>query len=114
MNKLKDEHSRSRETLVEHYRGKYDGENDLPIWMATELLTFGSLSHLYSVLPLELKRKVADIIGVDDKILGGWLHSIVYVRNICAHHSRLWNRTLVIRPRCPKHWPYGKIDNAHT
>ncbi|MDE6380839.1 MAG: Abi family protein, partial [Muribaculaceae bacterium] len=21
-----------------------------------------------------------------------WLHAIVYVRNICAHHSRLWNR----------------------
>jgi abortive infection bacteriophage resistance protein len=55
---------------------------------------------------------VAAAIGVDEKLLGGWLHAIGYIRNLCAHHSRLWNRTLAIRPRCPKKWPYGKIDNS--
>jgi abortive infection bacteriophage resistance protein len=48
------------------------------------------------------------------EILGGWLHNLAYVRNIYAHHNRLWNRTLAIRPRCPKRWAYGKIDNTNV
>lgn len=32
-----------------------------------------------------------------------WLHTLVYVRNICAHHARLWNRTLGVRPLMPRH-----------
>lgn len=31
-----------------------------------------------------------------------WLHTLVYIRNICAHHSRLWNRTLGVRPLMPR------------
>lgn len=27
-----------------------------------------------------------------------WLHTINYVRNICAHHARLWNREIKIVP----------------
>jgi abortive infection bacteriophage resistance protein len=112
MEKLREEQRRSNETFVVHYRKKYDGENYLPVWMVTELLTLGSLSHLYSALPLELKKRIAASIKVDEKVLTGWLHSIGYVRNICAHHSRLWNRTLAIKPRCPKRWVYGRIDNG--
>ena len=37
-----------------------------------------------------------------DKVFASWLHCIVYVRNICAHHSRLWNRSLSIRPQMPR------------
>ena len=40
-----------------------------------------------------------------------WLHNLVYVRNICAHHARLWNRSLGIKPKIMKnislwHKPY--------
>ena len=31
-----------------------------------------------------------------------WLHAITYIRNICAHHSRLWNKILGIRPIIPR------------
>ncbi|WP_258197724.1 MULTISPECIES: Abi family protein [Pseudomonas] len=38
-----------------------------------------------------------------------WLHTLTTIRNICAHHSRLWNRELGIRPELPKKanflWP---------
>jgi abortive infection bacteriophage resistance protein len=111
MGQLRDEVERSKEEFVHHYRAKYTGEQYLPIWMATELLTFGTLSLLYSALPLEIRKKVANSIGFDHSIVGGWLHSFGYIRNICAHHSRLWNRTLAIRPRCPKKWSYGKLRN---
>lgn len=33
------------------------------------------------------------------RLLGDWRRDINYLRNICAHHSRLWNRTLSMKPR---------------
>jgi abortive infection bacteriophage resistance protein len=31
-----------------------------------------------------------------------WLHTLNYVRNICAHHARLWNRDLAVQPELPE------------
>ncbi len=31
-------------------------------------------------------------------VFTSWLHSLTYVRNICAHHSRLWNKDLAVEP----------------
>ena len=44
---------------------------------------------------------------MSDSVFESWLHSIVYVRNICAHHSRLWNKTLRIQPLFPR-----KVSNT--
>lgn len=99
---LSNEHRRSKEPFVQHYRDKYKGENHLPIWMATELLTFGTLSMLYSALPLDSKRRVAITVNVKDNVLGNWLQSIAYMRNLCAHHGRLWNRKLSTSPKLLK------------
>lgn len=49
--------------------------------------------------------------GVSDSVFESWLHSIVYVRNICAHHSRLWNRVLRVRPLYPKKTAKHFIEN---
>jgi len=42
-------------------------------------------------------------------LLAFWLHTLTVVRNICAHHARLWNRELGIRPERPRQsdfpWP---------
>ena len=99
---LRDEHQRSKEPFVQHYREKYTGENHLPIWMATEVLTFGTLSVLYSALPLSSKRNIAATVGLKDTVLSNWLQSIAYMRNLCAHHSRVWNRHLSISPKLAK------------
>lgn len=29
------------------------------------------------------------------------IRTLVYIRNLCAHHSRIWNRTLAIKPKVP-------------
>lgn len=99
---LRQEHARSKEAFVQHYRDKYKGENHLPIWMATEVLTFGTLSMLYSALPLDSKRNIAATVGLKDNVLSNWLQSVAYIRNLCAHHSRVWNRKLAISPKILK------------
>ncbi|MCB0512158.1 MAG: Abi family protein, partial [Bacteroidetes bacterium] len=60
-------------------------------------------SMLYNnLLPGKAKREIANHFGISDNVFETWLHSIVYLRNICAHHSRLWNRSMSIRPQIPQ------------
>ncbi|MFD7153102.1 Abi family protein [Kribbella sp. NPDC059898] len=92
--------SRSSEDFVQHFQGKYDGR--LPVWVVTEILDFGSMSYLFQGLKAADRNEIAGRLGVVDQSGGGngtalanWLRVLNYVRNVCAHHSRLWNRNLV-------------------
>ncbi len=67
--------------------------------MCLELLTIGELSRLYKGLARnEDKQMIARFFGLHHTVFTSWLHTITYVRNICAHHARLWNRTFAIKP----------------
>ena len=48
------------------------------------------------------KRGISNYYGLRDTVFESWIHSLVYVRNICGHHSRLWNRNLRIQPVTPR------------
>lgn len=117
MRELLDEERRAKETketFALHYRKQYAEETHLPVWMATELLSFGTISRLYQSLHPKLKQKVAAPYDVDAQFLVSWLHTLTYVRNVCAHHKRLWNRHFAIKPRFPSHnpaWPHQVPDN---
>lgn len=89
----------SKETFVQHYQDKYKNFPAIPIWMITEIMSFGSLSIFYKGLKNEDKRVIASHYHLHPKSLTHWLHFLTYVRNVCAHHSRLWNRELSIRIR---------------
>lgn len=91
---------RSREPFIEHFREKYKGFPTLPVWMTTEVTSFGSLSLLFKGLKNEDKRIIAhNIYKLHHKTMSNWLHFLTYIRNICAHHSRLWNKELAIKPK---------------
>ncbi|KXJ47346.1 MULTISPECIES: Abi family protein [Gammaproteobacteria] len=98
LKKLEMEASRSSDQFVRHYKERYNGFPTLPVWMLTEVMSFGALSFFYKGLKNPDKRAVAAYFNLHPKRLGDWLHTLTYVRNVCAHHSRLWNRELAIRP----------------
>lgn len=99
---LQSELDRTDDDQILLFKHKYDDAFP-PSWMTMEVTSFGTLSMLYKLLkPSLTKRKIANYYGVSDSVFESWLHSIVYVRNICAHHSRLWNKTLRIRPLFPR------------
>ncbi|HET8898253.1 MAG TPA: Abi family protein [Rhodanobacteraceae bacterium] len=115
MGELLDEERRAKETFASHYRKQYAEETHLPVWMATELLSLGTISRLYQSLDPKLRQKVATPYKVDAQFLVSWLHTLTYVRNVCAHHKRLWNRQLAIKPRFPSRsltWPHQVPDNG--
>jgi len=56
-----------------------------------------------------------DCFEIDEKILSTWIHTLVYIRNLCARHSRIWNRTLAIKPKVPNKLAEWKgISNSKT
>lgn len=108
LSKIGIEYSRSDEEFVQAYKNKYSDPMP-PSWIMLEVSSFGTLSSLYSYLqPTNDKREIAKYFGLADKVLSSWLHSIVYLRNICAHHARLWNREMQIQPIIPRnpHHPF--------
>lgn len=103
LGKLQEELDRGRETFLLHFKSKYgDTHSTLPIWMAAEVMTMGSTLSLYKGCPRKVKTKVATLFSVPDEVLGSWLLCLNTVRNICAHHSRLWNREFGIKPLIPR------------
>lgn len=92
----------ANELFIKSYQKKYTEPALPPAWMIMETLTFGGLSSLFENLRLtEEKRKLCLKIGTVEPILKSWLKSINFVRNCCAHHSRLWNRKLPLKPQMP-------------
>ncbi len=89
-----------REVFIIHYMDTYSQPANPPSWMCLELLTIGELSHTYKGLAKnEDKKRIADYFGLHYEVFESWLHTLTYVRNLCAHHSRLWNRELAIIPK---------------
>jgi abortive infection bacteriophage resistance protein len=113
---LADQEEKERKTTVQfakHFRRKYQ-EPRLPIWMATELMSFGTLSWLFPNLRPDIQQAISKTFGIDRSVMKSWLECLSYIRNICAHHARLWNKELAIRPILPKsreRWPYPSLDN---
>lgn len=100
VNRLAQQFKRSRETFVKHYRKTYYPPTLPPMWISTELMTFGELSMwVEKTRDNSVKTNVSRDMGLGNiEILTGTVGSLSYVRNICAHHARLWNRRLVKRP----------------
>lgn len=102
LSNLKAELDRSDDDQILRFKNTYSDPFP-PAWMTLEVSSFGTLSMFFKLLrPSLAKRKIANFYGVSDSVFESWLHSIVYVRNICAHHSRLWNKTLRIQPLFPR------------
>lgn len=98
---LRREANRSREAFVGHFRANYDEFPDLPIWAAAETMTFGAMFTLFNMSERRIQRDVARRYGIAGPVLTSWLPTLNYVRNMCAHHARLWNRELAIKPALP-------------
>ena len=101
LDRLDDTTLKSREEFVEHFRRTYS--TPLPIWMAVELWDFGMLSHFLAGMRHQDQTTLAAKYGLPrPELLAGWVRSINFARNLCAHHSRLWNRPLVDQPPLPQ------------
>ena len=101
LDKLRQETERSSEPFIAHYKTRYQEYPDIPIWVASEIMTFGALSKMYRNMVKIDQKSVAARYGLQPETLRSWIHHLVYVRNLCAHHARLWDRLWTIKPILP-------------
>jgi abortive infection bacteriophage resistance protein len=96
---------RARDNYFRFYAHCYNDPALPPGWAIVETLSLGALSRLFGGLKKDNDRKkIAKQFDIPHEILESWLHTLTFVRNLCAHHSRLWNRELPIPPKLPKSW----------
>lgn len=80
-----------------------------PIWATVELMSLGGIRHLFgNIKKRALRQAVAVYFGIDETVLVSLLHHLEQVRNICAHHDRLWNVKFSKVPALP-----DAIDARH-
>jgi abortive infection bacteriophage resistance protein len=104
--KIGKELARSDEEFILSFKSKYSNPFP-PSFILLEITSFGTLSRLYDILkPGKAKKEIANMFGLADRIFASWLHCIVSVRNICAHHERFWNRQLRVQPLFPHNTRY--------
>ncbi len=73
---------------------------------------------LYRGAPATVRKSVCRAFDIEPRVMDSWLVTLNTVRNICAHHGRLWNRTLGTKPTIPRkkndvHWhvPYEVLPD---
>ena len=102
--------AKSDEQFVAHFREKYNDQ--MPVWALTELLELGQLSVLYRGLHQQDSEEIAFAFGAPTKrIMVSWVASLNYVRNVAAHHARLFNRKLQHAPARPKPGQVPVLDH---
>ncbi|MBN1499897.1 MAG: Abi family protein [Spirochaetes bacterium] len=107
---IQNETMRSKEVFVKHFFKKYgDQHKFLPLWMAAEVFSLGTVHTVYKGIPLSIKQQISKKYNISPKVLTSWIHTIQVVRNICAHHGRIYNRTLGVSSIIPK-----KNSDWHT
>ncbi len=78
-----------------------------------EVASLGNVSCLYDDLKGgKWKRAVSHRFGLDDSTFASWLHCVAHLRNICAHHSRFWNREFRVYPQKPRNPSNDWLNNV--
>lgn len=110
-NRLKKDAINSNETFIQHLLKKY-AEPLPPVWAVVEIMTLGQLSKWYANLKSGADRNlVAHQYDFDETNLVSFLHHLSTVRNLCAHHSRLWNREFMFTFKLPRQRPQTLLSS---
>ena len=113
LSSLEKEINRSHETFIKHYKSKYSDPDLPPSWMSLEVSSLGLLSKMFANLKRnKQKKELTRHFGLYKvELLENWMRSFCDIRNICAHHSRLWNRRLSTHIDLPNSTKYDFIND---
>lgn len=101
----------SSEDFAKHGRSKYEGSP--AIWVVIETWDFGLLSNFFKMLMDEDKEEVASYFQVSRySMFESWIASLNHVRNLCAHHNRLFRKPLVVRPGIKQMREMQELDHV--
>lgn len=105
---------RTKEEFIKDHFKKYDAPPFPPAWKTLEVVSFGVLSKMYyNFNDTKVKKNVARSFDLPQhKILESWVASLAALRNGCAHHARMWNRSYPVTPAIPTKLKNAWISNT--
>ena len=113
LRRVDDNERRSKEQFAKHFRSKYG--LPLPLWVSIEVWDFGMLSQSIGGMTITDQKALSNPFGLTRTgVFPSWLRAINHVRNICAHHSRLWNKSPSDQPIPPKQGEIPLLDHLAT
>ena len=96
-----------RSESIQHYARDYGGY--YPFWVIAEVLDFSDVSRMFEGIPVGDQNTIADSFNVcldvgvlsrkqrrkvlSESPLVRWFEQLTVLRNMCAHHSRVWNKS---------------------
>ena len=116
MNSIERELQRTKEEFIKEHNKKYGDAGFPPAWKTLEVVSFGCLTKLFiNFTDIKTKKKIARAYKLPQhEILESWMKSIIALRNACAHHARIWNRTMPRMPQLPTRLGGKWISAAST
>lgn len=110
MSAISSEIARSNDVFIQHNFDEHDGE--IPLWAVVEVISFGTLSKIIKNLKTGNNSAFSDLasnytytsqrgnnVKPSKARLTSWVQSVSVMRNICAHNSRIYNRTIHTTPQ---------------
>ena len=107
---LASEISRSNDVFIEHNFNCHEGA--IPIWASVEVMSFGTISKTiknmktgnnsaFSLLIQNYKfiNANGNTVNPSKDMFTSWIQAASVMRNICAHNSRIYNRSISTRPQ---------------
>ena len=82
-----------KDDFVTSYQQKYSSPAYLPSWMAMQAVSFGTAQKILLNLKRRQQQAVCQTFGLDAQFMLTWVYALATLRNHCAHHARIWNRT---------------------
>ena len=99
--------SRSNDVFIEHNFDNHDGA--IPIWAAVEVMSFGTISKTIKNMKtgsntafselIKFKNSNGREVNPSKDMFTSWIQAVSIMRNICAHNSRIYNRSISTRPQ---------------
>lgn len=109
MSTIASEIARSNDVFIKHNFERHEGE--IPVWAVVEVISFGTLSKIIknlktgkdSVYPMLADNyryitKKGNLVSPSKKMFTSWVQSVSVLRNMCAHNSRIYQRTIHTAP----------------
>lgn len=97
---------RCSQDIVHHYDKSHRTHSSfiqhVPFSIAVEYLSFGTLNELYKIMHKQDRKDLADRFGYKSEYIGSWLSALAALRNMCCHHTTLFNRPLKKAPKLLK------------
>ena len=98
-------YNRNRDGFAKEYSENYSSPELPPIWYMKELMNFNQSLKLFNSLHPEIQLGITrSFVLPNNGFMGNWVKVFIELRNTCAHHDRLFNRTF--------HWNLMQLDFA--